>query len=128
MALKDCEEDMALKDDEEDLADPATKRSSDSKLMITKEGKKVEQTTKLEEAKESKRTKKQQREVLEDKIENLHNFAAAVADVLVRHATARATPAAAEEVPSGSRAVAPEATGELSRRSRSARKSSSGRF
>ena len=53
------------------MADPATKRSSDSKLMITKEGKKVEQTTKLEEAKESKHTKKQQREVLEDKIENL---------------------------------------------------------
>merc|ERR1719191_2299643 len=37
-----------------------------------KEGEKAEETTKLEEHKEAKRTKKGQLEVLEDKIDNLH--------------------------------------------------------
>merc|ERR1719375_550005 len=64
--IKDVEDDMAeakrdeaeaQKDYEEDMADAATKRSDDSKL---------------EETKESKRTKKGQLEVLEDKIDNLH--------------------------------------------------------
>ena len=43
-----------------------------TKEEVTKEGEKAEQTAKFEEAKESERTKKQQREVLEDKIDNLH--------------------------------------------------------
>merc|ERR1719235_478803 len=79
--IKDVEDDMAeakrdeaeaQKDYEEDMADAATKRSDDSKLVVTKEGEKAEKITKLEETKESKRTKKQQLEVLEDKIDNLH--------------------------------------------------------
>merc|ERR1719375_1728978 len=77
--IKDVEDDMAeakrdeaeaQKDYEEDMADAATKRSDDSKLVVTKEGEKAEKTTKLEETKESKRTKKGQPEVLEDKIDN----------------------------------------------------------
>merc|ERR1711924_219940 len=65
-------EEEAQKDYEETMNDAATKRADDSKLMVTKEGEKAEQTTKLEEQKESKRTKKGQLEVLEDKIDNLH--------------------------------------------------------
>merc|ERR1712224_839579 len=60
------------KDYEQTMNDAATKRSEDSKLMVSKEGEKAEETTKLEELKESKRTKKGQLEVLEDKIDNLH--------------------------------------------------------
>merc|ERR1719389_362352 len=79
--IKDVEDDMAeakrdeeeaQKDYEEDMNDAATKRSDDSKLMVTKEGEKAEKTTHLEELNESKRTKKGQLEVLEDKIDNLH--------------------------------------------------------
>merc|ERR1719439_196360 len=79
--INDVEDDMAegkrdeeesQKDYEEDMNDAATKRSDDSKLIVTKEGEKAEKTTKLEETKEGKRTKKQQLEVLEDKIDNLH--------------------------------------------------------
>merc|ERR1719171_765549 len=79
--IKDVEDEMAeakrdeaeaQKDYEQDMKDAATKRSDDSKLVVTKEGEKAEKTTKLEETKESKRTKKQQLEVLEDKIDNLH--------------------------------------------------------
>merc|ERR1719379_2486810 len=65
--IKDMEDEMAeakrdeeesQKDYEENMNDAATKRSEDSKLMVTKEGEKAEKTTKLEEMKESKRTKK----------------------------------------------------------------------
>merc|ERR1719355_391817 len=79
--IKDVEDEMAeakrdeaeaQKDYEQDMKDAATKRSDDSKLVVTKEGEKAEKTTKLEETKESKRTKKGQLEVLEDKIDNLH--------------------------------------------------------
>merc|ERR1719380_507750 len=72
--INDVEDDMeeAQKDYEEDMNDAATKRSDDSKLMVTKEGEKAEKTTKLEETKESKRTKKQQLEVLESQIANTH--------------------------------------------------------
>merc|ERR1719443_1082092 len=78
--IKDVKDDMAeakrdeaeaQKDYEQDMKDAATKRSDDSKLVVTKEGEKAEKTTLLEETKESKRTKKQQLEVLEDKIDNL---------------------------------------------------------
>merc|ERR1719311_900031 len=72
MAEAKRDEAEAQKDYEEDMKDAATKRSDDSKLVVTKEGEKAEKTTKLEETKESKRTKKGQLEVLEDKIDNLH--------------------------------------------------------
>merc|ERR1719272_125660 len=72
MADAKRDEEEAQKDYEETMNDSATKRSDDSKLMVTKEGEKAETTTKLEELKESKRTKKGQLEVLEDKIDNLH--------------------------------------------------------
>merc|ERR1719238_1631577 len=72
MAEAKRDEAEAQKDYEQDMKDAATKRSDDSKLVVTKEGEKAEKTTKLEETKESKRTKKQQLEVLEDKIDNLH--------------------------------------------------------
>merc|ERR1719230_2062033 len=72
MAEAKRDEEEAQKDYEETMNDAATKRADDSKLMVTKEGEKAEQTTKLEELKEEKRTKKGQLEVLEDKIDNLH--------------------------------------------------------
>merc|ERR1719379_1591991 len=72
MAEAKRDEEEAQKDYEENMNDAATKRSDDSKLMVTKEGEKAEKTTKLEEMKASKRTKKGQLEVLEDKIDNLH--------------------------------------------------------
>jgi len=72
MADAKHDEEEAQKDYEEAMNDAATKRSDDSKLMITKEGEKAEKTTKLVELKESKGTKKGQLEVLEDKIDNLH--------------------------------------------------------
>merc|ERR1719379_1084088 len=72
MAEAKRDEEEAQKDYEETMNDAATKRSEDSKLMVTKEGEKAEKTTKLEEMKELKRTKKGQLEVLEDKIDNLH--------------------------------------------------------
>merc|ERR1719326_2355067 len=72
MAEAKRDEAEAQKDYEQDMKDAATKRSDDSKLVVTKEGEKAEKTTKLEETKEAKRTKKQQLEVLEDKIDNLH--------------------------------------------------------
>merc|ERR1719214_24268 len=72
MAEAKRDEAEAQKHYEQDMKDAATKRSDDSKLVVTKEGEKAEKTTKLEETKESKRTKKGQLEVLEDKIDNLH--------------------------------------------------------
>merc|ERR1719262_1986334 len=72
MAEAKRDEEEAQKDYEQTMNDAATKRSEDSKLMVTKEGEKAEKTTKLEELKESKRTKKGQLEVLEDKIDNMH--------------------------------------------------------
>merc|ERR1740138_943298 len=72
MAEAKRDEEEAQKDYEQEMNDAATKRSDDSKLLVTKEGEKAEKTTQLEELKESKRTKKGQLEVLEDKIDNLH--------------------------------------------------------
>merc|ERR1719313_131942 len=72
MAEAKRDEEEAQKDYEQTMNDAATKRSDDSKLMVAKEGEKAEKTTKLEELKDSKRTKKGQLEVLEDKIDNLH--------------------------------------------------------
>merc|ERR1719515_121217 len=81
MAEAKRDEEEAQKDYEQTMNDAATKRSDDSKLMVTKEGEKAEKTTKLEETKESKRTKKQQLEVMEDKIANLHK----TCDFLIEH-------------------------------------------
>merc|ERR1719183_2598414 len=72
MAEAKRDEEEAQKDYEQTMNDAATKRSDDSKLMVTKEGEKAEQTSKLEDLKEAKRTKKDQLEVMEDKIDNLH--------------------------------------------------------
>merc|ERR1719146_623805 len=66
------DEEEAQKDYEEEMNDAATKRSDDSKLLVTKEGEKAEKTTQLEDTKEAKRTKSGQLEVMEDKIDNLH--------------------------------------------------------
>merc|ERR1712139_335553 len=66
------DEEVAQKDYEETMNDAATKRSDDSKVMVAKENEKAEKTTRLEDLKESKRTKKGQLEVLEDKIDTLH--------------------------------------------------------
>merc|ERR1719213_996962 len=88
--VRDVENDMAeakrdeeegQKDYEEEMNDAATKRSDDSKLIVTKDGEKAEKTTLLEDTKEAKRTKNNQLEVLEDKISNLHK----TCDFLVEH-------------------------------------------
>merc|ERR1719504_1506 len=75
------EEEEAQKDYEESMNDAATKRSDDSKLIVTKEGEKAEKTTKLEDLKEAKRTKSGALDVLEDKIANLHK----TCDFLIEH-------------------------------------------
>jgi hypothetical protein len=66
------DEEEAQKDYEEEMNDAATKRSDDSKLIVTKDGEKAEKTTKLEENKELKRTKASQLDVMEAKQDNLH--------------------------------------------------------
>jgi len=81
MAEAKRDEEEAQKDYEETMNDAATKRSDDSKLLVTKEGEKAEETTKLEDLKEGKRTKAGQLEVLEDKIDNLHK----TCDFLISH-------------------------------------------
>merc|ERR550514_1935962 len=79
--IKDTEMDMAeakrneeeaQKDYEQEMNDAATKRSDDSKLIVTKEGEKAEKTEELEGLKESKRTKSGALDVLEAQIANLH--------------------------------------------------------
>merc|ERR1719392_268943 len=75
------DEEEAQKDYEEYMGDSATKRSDDSKLIVTKEGEKADLTTELQDLKESKRTKTGQLDVLEDKIANLHK----TCDFLVEH-------------------------------------------
>merc|ERR1719353_2154643 len=81
MAEGKRDEEEAQKDYEEEMNDAATKRSDDSKLIVTKEGEKAEKTTKLEELKESKRTKSGALDVLETKIADLHK----TCDFLVEH-------------------------------------------
>merc|ERR1719236_110261 len=79
--VRDVEKDMAeakrdeeegQKDYEEEMNDAATKRTDDSKLIVTKDGEKAEKTTVLEDTKESKGTKEAQLEVMETKIADLH--------------------------------------------------------
>merc|ERR1719241_35607 len=81
MAEAKRDEEEAQKDYEGTMHDAATKRSDDSKLMVTKEGEKAEKTTKLEDLKESKRTKSGELEILESKIDNLHK----TCDFLIEH-------------------------------------------
>jgi CRISPR/Cas system CSM-associated protein Csm2 small subunit len=81
MADAKRDEEEAQKDYEEDMNDAATKRSDDSKLMVTKEGEKAEKSTKLEDLKESKRTKSGELDILESKIDNLHK----TCDFLIEH-------------------------------------------
>merc|ERR1719183_875999 len=66
------DEEEAQKDYEEEMNDAATKRSDDSKLIVTKEGEKAEKATALEDTKEAKRTKSDQLDVMETKISDLH--------------------------------------------------------
>merc|ERR1719326_1277257 len=64
--MKDVDADMAeAKRDEEES-------QKDYEEEMTKEGEKAEKTTKLEEDKELKRTKGDQLDVLETKLDNLH--------------------------------------------------------
>merc|ERR1719472_373453 len=88
--VRDVEKDMAeakrdeeegQKDYEQEMADAATKRSDDSKLIVTKEGEKAEKATMLEGLKEAKRTKSDQLDVMETKIADLHK----TCDFLVEH-------------------------------------------
>merc|ERR1719378_1701835 len=72
MAEAKRDEEEAQKDYEEEMNDAATKRSDDSKLIVTKEGEKAEKSTVLEDTKTSKRTKNEQLDVLESKISDLH--------------------------------------------------------
>merc|ERR1719248_428945 len=81
MAEAKRDEEEAQKDYEETMSDAATKRSDDSKLLVTKEGEKADKSTKLEELKESKRTKSGQLDVLESKVDNLHK----TCDFLIEH-------------------------------------------
>merc|ERR1719439_177771 len=78
MAESKRDEEEAQKDYEEEMNDAATKRTDDSKLIVTKEGEKAEKTTKLEETKEAK---KGELDVLETTTDNLHK----TCDFLIEH-------------------------------------------
>merc|ERR1719375_2109926 len=75
------DEEEAQKDYEESMNDAATKRSDDSKLIVTKEGEKAEKASELEGLKENKRTKSGALDVLEAQIANLHK----TCDFLIEH-------------------------------------------
>merc|ERR1719428_1472760 len=63
------DEEEAQKDYEEMMNDSATKRTDDSKLIVTKEGEKAEKTSALEDLKENHRTNSNQIDILETKID-----------------------------------------------------------
>merc|ERR1719263_2594348 len=81
MAEAKRDEEEAQKDYEEEMNDAATKRSDDSKLIVTKEGEKAEKTSALEDLKENKRTKSGALDVLEEQQANLHK----TCDFLIEH-------------------------------------------
>merc|ERR1719450_573326 len=81
MAEAKRDEEEAQKDYEEEMSDAATKRSDDSKLIVTKEGEKAEKAAMLEDSKEAKRTKGDELDVLETKIQDLHK----TCDFLIEH-------------------------------------------
>merc|ERR1719463_981569 len=66
MAEAKRDEEEAQKDYEQTMKDAATKRADDSKLMATKRADDSKQTSKLEDLKEAKRTKKDQLEDLKE--------------------------------------------------------------
>merc|ERR1719321_628323 len=72
MAEAKRDEEEAQKDYEEEMNDAATKRSDDSKLIVTKDGEKAEKATKLEEAKEAQKDYEEEMNVMEAKISDLH--------------------------------------------------------
>merc|ERR1719506_2319917 len=66
------DEEEAQKDYEEMMNDSATKRTDDSKLIVTKEAEKAEKTSHLEDLKENHRTNSNEIDILETKIDDLH--------------------------------------------------------
>merc|ERR1719450_597204 len=66
------DEEEAQKDYEEMMNDSATKRTDDSKLVVTKEAEKAEKTSVLEELKENHRTNSDEINILETKLDDLH--------------------------------------------------------
>merc|ERR1719263_2727223 len=81
MAEAKRNEEEAQKDYEQEMSDAATKRSDDSKLIVTKEGEKAEKASALEGLKENKRTKSGALDVLEAQLVNLHK----TCDFLIEH-------------------------------------------
>merc|ERR1719171_1090904 len=66
------EEEDGQKDYEEAMSDAATKRSSDSKLIVEKESTKADVLSRLQVARESRATKREQLGITEDKEMALH--------------------------------------------------------
>merc|ERR1719198_1018175 len=66
------DEEEAQKDYEELMSDSATKRTDDSKLIVTKEAEKAEKASALEELKENHRTNSEDIDLLETKLDDLH--------------------------------------------------------
>merc|ERR1719198_2823301 len=66
------DEEEAQKDYEELMSDSATKRTDDSKLIVTKEAEKAEKASKLEELKENHRMNSDDIDLLETKLDDLH--------------------------------------------------------
>merc|ERR1719316_1482706 len=66
------EEEDAQKDYEEAMSDAATKRSEDSKLIVEKESAKADVLSRLQVARESRATKREQLGITEDKLDALH--------------------------------------------------------
>merc|ERR1719515_536315 len=65
------DEEEAQKDYEELMNDSATKRTDDSKLIVTKEAEKAEKASALEELKENHRTNSGEIDILETKVDDL---------------------------------------------------------
>merc|ERR1719198_2100479 len=72
MAEAKRDEEEAQKDYEENMNDAAIKEMEDEMAEAKRDEEEAQKTSKLEELKETKRTKKGQLEVLEDKIDNMH--------------------------------------------------------
>merc|ERR1719265_2995705 len=66
------EEEEAQKDYEEMMNDSATKRTDDSKLIVTKEAEKAEKASALEDLKENHRMNSDDIDILETKLDDLH--------------------------------------------------------
>merc|ERR1719265_558956 len=66
------EEEEAQKDYEELMNDSATKRTDDTKLIVTKEAEKAEKASALEDLKENHRTHSNEIDILETKFDEVH--------------------------------------------------------